>query len=90
LIARNRLIAALCPPGTGSIPPYSTLSLTKLAFGAAPPGIIVVETEADGGAMYAARAAFASGRPVYAVENRTSGYTALLAMGAVGIVMSDE
>ena len=45
--------------------------------------VIVVETEVDGGAMYAARFATAQGRPVYAVDlSASSGNQALLENGA--------
>ncbi len=45
--------------------------------------VIVVQTELDGGAMYAARAAFAQGRPVYAVDLPYSGNQQLIREGAV-------
>jgi DNA processing protein len=48
-------------------------------------GVIVVETEIDGGAMHAARFAKLQGRKVYVVENDASGNRALLADGAVPI-----
>jgi DNA processing protein len=44
--------------------------------------VIVVETEADGGAMHAARFALAQGRRLYAVDNSASGNRALIAAGA--------
>lgn len=46
-------------------------------------GVIVVETAADGGAMYAARFANQQGRPVYTVDSGASGNRALMAAGAV-------
>lgn len=44
--------------------------------------LIVVETSVDGGAMYAARAALAQGRPLYTYDLPASGNQALLAQGA--------
>jgi len=44
--------------------------------------VIVVETEADGGAMHAARFALAQGRDLYAVDNGASGNRALIEAGA--------
>ena len=45
--------------------------------------VIVVQTEADGGAMYAARAAFAQGRNVYAIDLPYSGNQQLIREGAI-------
>lgn len=45
--------------------------------------LVVIETQADGGAMHAARFAFAQGRRVYAVQNRASGNRVLLKQGAI-------
>lgn len=45
--------------------------------------VIVVETEADGGAMYAARFALAQGRQLYVVDMPASGNRALLQAGAL-------
>jgi DNA processing protein len=50
--------------------------------------LIVIETEADGGAMHAARFALAQGRVVYAVDNSASGNRALIAGGA-GVLPTD-
>jgi DNA processing protein len=50
--------------------------------------VIVVETEADGGAMYAARFASAQGRPVYVVDYPVSGNRALIEAGA-GVIRPD-
>jgi len=45
--------------------------------------LIVVQTQADGGAMYAARAAFAQGRAVYAIDLPYSGNQQLIREGAI-------
>ncbi len=45
--------------------------------------LIVIQTEADGGAMYAARFARAQGRPVYALDIDAGGNSQLLASGAI-------
>lgn len=45
--------------------------------------VIVVQTEADGGAMYAARSAFAQGRSVYAIDLPYSGNQQLIREGAI-------
>lgn len=50
--------------------------------------VIVVETEADGGAMHAARFALAQGRAVYAVDIPASGNRALIEAGA-GVLPAD-
>jgi DNA processing protein len=47
--------------------------------------VVIVETDIDGGAMYAARFALAQGRTVYAVDNGAGGNRELLAKGAVPI-----
>ncbi len=47
--------------------------------------VVVVETEVDGGAMYAAKFAAAQGRVVYVVESAASGNRALIKGGAVAI-----
>ncbi|MBI5667012.1 MAG: DNA-protecting protein DprA [Chloroflexi bacterium] len=47
--------------------------------------VIVVETEADGGAMHAARFALAQGRRLYAVDNAASGNRVLIEAGAVAL-----
>ncbi len=47
--------------------------------------VIVVQTERDGGAMYAARRAQEQGRPVYALDYPTSGNQDLIATGAVPV-----
>jgi DNA processing protein len=47
--------------------------------------LIVVETGADGGAMYAARWARDQGRPVYALDYPASGNRALIDSGAIPI-----
>jgi DNA processing protein len=44
--------------------------------------VIVVESEADGGAMYAARFALAQGRQLYVVDSATSGNQLLIEAGA--------
>jgi len=44
--------------------------------------VIVVETAADGGAMYAARFAQAQGRMIYAVDLPASGNQQLIERGA--------
>jgi DNA processing protein len=50
--------------------------------------VIIIETAADGGAMYAARAALAQGRALYALDVPASGNQALLAAGAVALPAS--
>jgi DNA processing protein len=50
--------------------------------------VIIVETQADGGAMYAARAALAQGRALCALDLPASGNQALIAAGAVGLPAS--
>jgi DNA processing protein len=45
--------------------------------------VIVVQTEVDGGAMYAARTAFAQGRRVYAIDLPYSGNQQLIREGAI-------
>jgi DNA processing protein len=47
--------------------------------------LVVVETDADGGAMHAARFAQRQGRPVYTLDLPASGNQALLAAGALPI-----
>jgi DNA processing protein len=47
--------------------------------------VIVVETESDGGAMYAARAALAQGRRLYALDIAASGNQQLIQNGAVPV-----
>jgi DNA processing protein len=47
--------------------------------------VYIMETEADGGAMHAARFALAQGRPLYAVDLPASGNQSLLAEGAEAI-----
>lgn len=47
--------------------------------------VIVIQTEADGGAMYAARSAFAQGRTVYAVDLPYSGNQTLIQEGATAL-----
>lgn len=47
--------------------------------------VFVIETEADGGAMHAARFALAQGRRLYAVDNGASGNRALIEAGAVAL-----
>ncbi len=44
--------------------------------------VIVVETAVDGGAMHAARFAVHQGRPIYTVDNQSTGNQALIASGA--------
>lgn len=50
--------------------------------------VIVIETEADGGAMHAARFALAQGRVLYAVDNGARGNRALIEAGA-GVIPTD-
>jgi DNA processing protein len=50
--------------------------------------VIVVETEADGGAMYAARAATAQGRKLYALDIPVSGNQQLIKNGAVPVPLT--
>lgn len=68
LVARNRLIAALCDV------------------------LVVVETESNGGAMYAARRALASelGTRVFALDLPASGNQALLAEGALPLPAAER
>jgi DNA processing protein len=48
-------------------------------------GVIVVETETDGGAMHAARFAQGQGRTIYTLDLPASGNRALIEAGAVVI-----
>jgi DNA processing protein len=67
--------------------PYSTPSASNLVarnriITGLGDAVIVVETEADGGAMHAARFAGIQGRPVYTFDFPASGNQSLLAYGA--------
>ena len=69
-----------CPPDSGVSTP-SLVARNRLISGLAR-ALVVVETQADGGAMHAARFAFAQGQALYVVESQASGNRALLAGGA--------
>lgn len=53
-------------------------------------GVIVVESEINGGAMHAVRFARQQGKPLYAVDNDASGNRALLENGATPISQTGE
>jgi DNA processing protein len=67
--------------------PYATPSASNLVarnriITGLSDAVIVVETDVDGGAMHAARFAFAQGRPIYTFDWPATGNQALLANGA--------
>jgi DNA processing protein len=77
--ARGALLCEVAPDAPVSAP--GLVARNRIISGLCD-GVIVVETDSDGGAMHAARFATAQGRPVYAVECAASGNRALLADGA--------
>lgn len=82
LIEAVRLYGAL----VCEVSPQSTVSTTGLVarnriISGLADALIVVETAADGGAMYAARAAVRQGRALYVIDNDASGNRQLLAEG---------
>ena len=73
------VVSEINPGNTTS--PASLVARNRIITGLSD-GVIVVETTADGGAMYAARFAGQQGRPVYTVDSEATGNQALIAAGA--------
>lgn len=65
----------------GSTSPSQLVARNRIISGLSD-AVVVIETETDGGAMYAARFAAQQGRPVYTVDSQASGNRALIADGA--------
>lgn len=76
---RGLLISEVAP---GTAPNASRLVARNRITSGLSRAVIIVETEADGGAMHAARFAQAQGRPVYVIGLSTSGNQALIEYGA--------
>ena len=79
---RGALLCEVSPDASPS--PPSLVARNRIISGLSQ-GVIVVETNVDGGAMHAARRAREQGRTVYALDNGASGNRALLDEGAVAI-----
>lgn len=79
VIRQGALVSELHP--TRTVSPSQLVARNRIITGLSD-GLIVVETEADGGAMYAARFAAQQGRPIYVVESPASGNRALMEAGA--------
>jgi DNA processing protein len=65
----------------GSTSPSQLVARNRIISGLSD-AVVVIETETDGGAMYAARFAAQQGRPIYTVKSQASGNRALIADGA--------
>lgn len=81
LIVRNGALVSENAPDAA--PTASRLVARNRIISALSRAVVVVETEADGGAMHAARFARQQGRPVYALDVSASGNRALLDDGAL-------
>ncbi len=79
VLKRGALVSEAPPPAK---PAAARLVARNRIISGLAEALIVVETDADGGAMHAARFARAQGRPVYALDLPASGNRALLADGA--------
>lgn len=79
VLGRGALVSEAPPPAK---PAAARLVARNRIISGLADALIVVETDADGGAMHAARFAAAQGRPVYALDLPASGNRALLAGGA--------
>lgn len=79
---RGALLCEVAPDATVAVP---WLVARNRLISALADAVIVVETNADGGAMHAARAAARQGRRVLAVANGAPGNRALLADGAAAL-----
>lgn len=88
IMQKGAILSENPPPATSSAP--RLVARNRIISGLSRM-IIVIETETDGGAMYAAKAAIAQGRTLYAVDLPTSGNQALIKQGAIPIspTMSD-
>ncbi len=73
------LISEVAPSASPSTP--RLVARNRLISGLSD-AVLIVETSADGGAMYAARRALEQGRPVYTLDLPASGNQALIAGGA--------
>ncbi len=82
IMQRGALISELHPARTVSA---SNLVARNRIITGLSDHVIVVESESDGGAMYAARFAQAQGRRLYAVDYPISGNQALIEAGAIVI-----
>ncbi|MFO7320436.1 MAG: DNA-processing protein DprA [Chloroflexota bacterium] len=79
---RGALVCEVHPEAT---PNRASLVARNRLISGLSDGVIVIETEVGGGAMYAARFAREQGRAVYALDNDASGNRALLDAGATPI-----
>jgi DNA processing protein len=75
IVERGALVCEVAPDATVAIPWLVARNRLISAFADA---VIIVQTDDDGGAMHAARAAHKQGRRVLAVDNDASGNRALL------------
>ncbi len=82
-IARRGALVSEVQPATA--PSASNLVARNRIITGLSDMVIVIETEADGGAMHAARFALAQGRRLYAVDSAASGNRALIEAGAVAL-----
>lgn len=79
-IRRRGALISETHPAVGANAPR-LVARNRLITGLATHGVIVVETEADGGAMHAARRAREQGRALYALDLPASGNRALIQNG---------
>ncbi len=80
MVERGTVLSELHPGATPSAP--NLVARNRIITGLSD-GVVVVETEIDGGAMHAARFAAAQGRPIYTFDRDCSGNRRLLEGGAV-------
>ncbi|NWF68513.1 MAG: DNA-protecting protein DprA [Chloroflexi bacterium] len=79
ILRRAALLSEIRPDAPPNTPALVTRN--RLISGLAQ-AVFVIETDIDGGAMHAARYAQAQGRPLYVLDQESSGNRALLAAGA--------
>jgi DNA processing protein len=85
IMRRGAVLSELHPQASTS-PPY-LVARNRIISGLSD-AVIVIETSAEGGAMYAARFAQQQKRPLYALESSASGNQALVEAGAT-VIRSD-
>lgn len=79
ILQRGAIVSEVNPAGATS--PSQLVARNRIISGLSD-AVVVVETETDGGAMYAARFATQQGRPIYTVESAASGNRVLIEAGA--------
>jgi DNA processing protein len=87
LVREGALVSEVAPDAPVSAP--GLVARNRLITGLSQ-GVIVVESDINGGAMHAMRFARQQGKPLYAVDNDASGNRALLENGATPISQTGE